>query len=106
MADPDHCTELTVHFLDGHNESYTVYDATENGRFVGIQSRLEAMLEKRWWVLHLQDHTVLLNLDNVTKIEVRPGVPQLQGDAVLENVDRMSALRRSRSIMSGLTDED
>ncbi|MGF1515513.1 MAG: hypothetical protein ACFB5Z_17690, partial [Elainellaceae cyanobacterium] len=100
------CTELTVHFLDGHNESYTIYDPTEKGRLAGFQSRLEAMLEKSWWVLHLPDQTILLNLANVTKIEVRPGIPQIQGDAVLEDVDRMSALRKSRKMMSALTDED
>ncbi|MGF1538307.1 MAG: hypothetical protein ACFB4J_17735 [Elainellaceae cyanobacterium] len=105
MVDPDYCTELTVHFLDGHNESYTVYDPTVNGQ-AGFQSRLEALLEQRWWVLHLKSETVLLNLANVTKIEVRPSVPEVQGDAVLKDVDRMSALRRGRKVMSALPEDE
>ncbi|MGF1513961.1 MAG: hypothetical protein ACFB5Z_09745 [Elainellaceae cyanobacterium] len=101
----DYCTEITVHFLDGRNESYTVYDPVEEGH-QGFQARVQKMLEQDWWILHLSDQTVMLNLSNVIKIEVRPSVSNLQGEAVLKNVDRATALRRGRKIMSALTDDE
>ncbi|MEO0406122.1 MAG: hypothetical protein AAF289_02100 [Cyanobacteria bacterium P01_A01_bin.135] len=103
MAEVDHCTEITVYFLDGRNESYTIYDsvaAPGGGQTQRFAARIPEMLQQPWWILHLAEQTVMLNLSNVIKIEVRPGVPHLQGDSVLGNVDRATALRQGRKIFA------
>lgn len=105
MGNLDYCTEITVHFLDGRNESYTVYDSAASDH-QGFPARVQEMLERNWWILHLEDQTVFLNLSNVIKIEARPGLPQLQGEGVLNHVDRATALRQGRKIMSALSDDE
>jgi len=109
MADVDYCTEITVHFLDGRNESYALYEPAEHEPAEhgqqDFQSRVQTMLDRGWWILHLSDQTVMLNLSNVIKIEVRPGMSQLQGETVLNHVDRATALLQGRKIMSALSDE-
>ena len=100
----DYCTEITVHFLDGRNESYAIYDPVTAEQAQQFAQRVPTLLQQPWWILHLEDQTVMLNLSNVIKIEVRPGLSQLQGDGVISPVDRATALRQGRKIMSALSD--
>lgn len=107
MAEVDRCTEITIHFLDGRNEAYTIYEpvaATEAAGAAQFADRLPAMLQQSWWILHLGDQTVLINLSNVIKIEVKPGLPHLTGEGVLSQVDRATALRQGRKIMATFDD--
>ncbi|MBD1942200.1 hypothetical protein H6F50_07475, partial [Coleofasciculus sp. FACHB-712] len=52
------------------------------------------LLDKSWWILHLPEETVFINTANITKVEVKPPIPHLQGEDVFSNAQRVTALTR------------
>lgn len=90
-------TQLTFHYLDGHSEAFTVQeeviDADTNQ---GFQLEMRHLLGKEWWILHLPEQTVMINVANVTKVEVKPPIPQLKGQDVFPFAERVTALNRAR----------
>ncbi|MBF2078235.1 MAG: hypothetical protein IGR76_06870 [Synechococcales cyanobacterium T60_A2020_003] len=89
--------QITFHYLDGHSESFTLHqeviDAENSQEF---QLEVRHLLRKEWWILHLPEQTVLINIANVTKVEVKPPMPQLKGEDVFPLAERMTALSRAR----------
>ncbi|NET48964.1 MAG: hypothetical protein F6K09_09610, partial [Merismopedia sp. SIO2A8] len=82
-------THLTFHYLDGRNESFTVYtptDGPESSSPSPLQSfhaQLRQLLEKPRWVLHLADKTVVINMDTVVKVEIQPPLAPPEADELL-----------------------
>jgi hypothetical protein len=97
MYTDDSYTQLTFYYKDGHSESFNVYSSAENGG-VPQNTHMEVrhLLKKDWWIINLPEQTVFINVDNVIKVEMKPPMPQLQGEDVFHNAERVSALNRSR----------
>ncbi|MGJ3249682.1 MAG: hypothetical protein ACFE0J_00920 [Elainellaceae cyanobacterium] len=97
MQSQDSYTQLTFHYLDGKTESFNVYasldDAANNQE---VQLEVRHILKKDWWILNLPEQTVFINIDNVIKVEVKPPLPQLHGEDVFSNAERVTALNRMR----------
>ncbi|MEM9213484.1 MAG: hypothetical protein AAGD25_03970 [Cyanobacteria bacterium P01_F01_bin.150] len=101
-------TELTFHYLDGRNESFTVYESLQPSSSQSpsqpatsqsadqtinspdlFQHHVRHLLGKDWWVLQLQGKSVLINMDTVVKVEINPPLSPQTDDIVaqVENVD-------------------
>ncbi|NJO42627.1 MAG: hypothetical protein HC769_24005 [Cyanobacteria bacterium CRU_2_1] len=89
-------TQLTFYYLNGHSESFNIHDRPDDTTVQGLQLEVKRLLEKDWWVLNLPEQTVMINISNVVKVEVKPVITQLHGDGVFGNAERVTALNRSR----------
>lgn len=90
--------QMTFHYMNGQSESFNLYAPVDENGEVQITSHFEIrhILKKEWWVLHLPDQSVFVNVENVVKLEVKPPMVQLQGEDVFANAERVTALNRSR----------
>jgi hypothetical protein len=89
--------QVTFHYLDGHSESFTLQqDVVDADTSQGFQLEMRHLLRKEWWILHLPEQTVMINVANVTKVEVKPPMLQLKGEDVFPFAERITALNRAR----------
>lgn len=91
-------SELTFYYMDGRNETFTVNSSLENPASTqqGFQVQVRHMLKKEWWILHLPEQSVFINVENVIKVEMKPPIAQLHGEDVFMDADRVTALSRAR----------
>lgn len=86
--------QLTFHYLNGQTESFNIYDLTEDETQQDIQLEIKHLLQKEWWILHLPEQTVMINVANVTKVEVKPALEYVKGEGVFAQAERVTALNR------------
>lgn len=80
MAEQAIATQLTFHYVDGRNESFTLYETIQSSSSQSTQDsgmdpfhhQIRHILGKDWWVLHLPDKSILINMDMVVKVEINP----------------------------------
>ncbi|MBD2465091.1 hypothetical protein H6G89_29220 [Oscillatoria sp. FACHB-1407] len=90
-------SQLTFHYIDGQTESFNVYAPLESdGTQQTTQLEIRHLFRKDWWIVHLPEQTVFINVDKVIKVEMKPPIPELQGEDVFANAERVTALTRSR----------
>ncbi len=96
MHSHDGLTQLTFHYIDGHTESFTIYESVEEGLETKqeVRQEIRRLLDKSWWILQLPEETVFINTSNITKVEVKPPISHLQGEDVFSNAQRVTALTR------------
>ncbi|MGQ4646688.1 hypothetical protein [Lyngbya aestuarii] len=98
MAIEDSFVQLTFYYLDGRTESFSIaenLDSTEPNW--SIRQDLRHRLKQPWCILHLPEETVFINMANIYKIELKPSVPQLQGEEVFSQAERLTPLTRSNT---------
>ena len=101
-------TELTFHYLDGRNEAFTIYESlqdfpkdvsqpstsqstpSQTAMPDPFQHHVRHLLGKDWWVLHLQEKSVLINMDTVVKVEISPPLSP-QTDDIMAQVERIDS---------------
>lgn len=101
MYSQENFTQLIFHYVNGTSEAFNIYEPTDAA--VTRQEQLQEVrrfLDQRWWVLHLPEETVCINVESVMKVEIKPAIHQLHGEGVFSNVQRMTPLNRS-SIRGG-----
>jgi hypothetical protein len=82
--------QLTFYYLNGQTESYKVYDPIDTGLIEQeIQQEMRRYLDRPWWILHLSDRTIYVNVANIYKVEITPSMHLLQGDGVFQNAERL-----------------
>jgi hypothetical protein len=92
-------TQLTFHYRNGDHESFHIYASTEQTvTMQDVQKEVRRFLEQRWWILHLPEETICINADNVIKIEIKPAMPEFQGETVFRDAQRVSSLNRMHSV--------
>jgi hypothetical protein len=89
-------TQLTFYYLNGQTESFMVPDALEDETRQDMRLEVRHILQKEWWILNLPEQTVMVNIANVVKVEVKPSLTQLQGEGIFSNAERVTALNRGR----------
>jgi hypothetical protein len=89
-------TQITFHYLNGQTESFNLLEAIEDQTQQGLQLEVRHLLQRDWWILNLPEQTVMINIANVTKVEVKPTLTQLQGEGIFSDVERVTALNRPR----------
>lgn len=92
---PTPITQITFHYLNGQSETFNLYEPIEDSTAQGLQLEVRHLLQRDWWILHLQEQTVMVNIANVTKVEVKPSLTHLQGEGIFSDVERVTALNRS-----------
>lgn len=98
MAEQAIVTQLTFHYVDGRNESFTLYEAiqapsaqsttAQDGEWDPFNHQIRHILGKDWWVLHLPEKSILINMDTVVKVEINPPLSPERDDitATVEGV--------------------
>ncbi|MBF2051200.1 MAG: hypothetical protein EDM05_025205 [Leptolyngbya sp. IPPAS B-1204] len=89
-------TQLTFYYLNGQTESFMIPAALEDETRHDMRIEVRHILQKDWWILNLDEQTVMVNIANVVKVEVKPSLTQLQGEGIFSNAERITALNRSR----------
>ncbi|WP_416673052.1 hypothetical protein [Egbenema bharatensis] len=89
-------TQFTFYYLNGQSESFNVFEQSDDPTVPGLQMEMRRFLEKDWWILNLPEQTVMINVANVVKVEVKPVMNQLHGEGIFNNVERVTALNRGR----------
>lgn len=88
-------TQLTFYYINGQSESFNLYAPIEDdGTQQTIQLEMRHLLKKDWWIVHLAEQSIFINVDNVIKMEMKPTMLQLQGEDVFSNAERVTALSR------------
>lgn len=92
-------TQITFHYINGESESFNLYAPIESdGTLQTTQLEVRHLLKKDWWIVHLPEQTLFINVDNVLKMEMKPPVSQLQGEDVFSNAERVTALNRGKTL--------
>ncbi|MBW4648445.1 MAG: hypothetical protein KME06_07060 [Kastovskya adunca ATA6-11-RM4] len=95
MQSQDSVIQMTFHYTDGQSESFYIYDPPNiHDTAQELRQEVRHFLDKNWWILHLQEETVYINTAHVLKVEVKPAIPELQGEGVFSNAERITALTR------------
>lgn len=82
-------TQVSFYYENGQVETFALpMSATD------LAQKLPQLLSRPWITLHLIDQTVVICMTKVSKVEVKPPLPQLQGEASLANCQRVTALQR------------
>ncbi|CAC5340882.1 MULTISPECIES: hypothetical protein [Planktothrix] len=82
-------TQITFYYDNGHEESFSVPIPP-----VELVQQLPELLHQAWLTFHLIDQTVMVNMAKVDKVELKPPVPELQGQGIFLNSQRVTALHR------------
>lgn len=80
-------TQVTFHYVNGEIESYTLpIEADEFYR--------QFQSASGWLILHQFDCTVMLPMEKIVKLEIRPSLPQLEGAGIFQKAQQVTALKR------------
>jgi hypothetical protein len=95
MPNPSGFTQLTFHYTDSRTESYQVYDLEHASPSPQeLQQHIKRLFDKPWWILHLREETVAINMANVIKVEIKPSLFDIHGEEVFSDAQRVTALSR------------
>jgi len=53
------------------------------------------LLNQPWLTFHLVDQTVLICTSRLVKVEIKPPIPELQGQGIFPNSMRVSTMQRA-----------
>ncbi len=96
MHNQESFTQLTFHFVNGLTESFNILQLAEDSTTpLELKQGIRHLLDKPWWIIHLPDQTICIKTANVLKVEIKPPVPEIQGEGVFSNARRVTALTRS-----------
>jgi hypothetical protein len=89
-------TYLTFHYLNGQTEAFMIPNGLDDTTQQDLRIEVRHILQKDWWLINLDEQTVMINIANVVKVEVKPALSQLQGEGIFANAERVTALHRGR----------
>ncbi len=87
MQSENSFTEVTFHYINGETESFDLPITPE-----AFEEQLQELLSQPWLTLHLFDRTLLICTAQITKLEVKPPLFEMQGQGVFSDVQRVTAL--------------
>ena len=89
---PGH-TQITFHYINGQTESFDIHELAEEAETQQqLRQEVRRFLERTWWIFNLPEQTVIVNMKNVLKVELKPPMPELHGEGVFPDAERMTAL--------------
>jgi hypothetical protein len=90
--DKENTTQVTFHYVEGHTETFTIpMPASE------FQEEVLQLLNQPWLTFHLVDQTVFICTARLIKVEIKPAIPELQGQGIFSNSMRVSTMQRAAS---------
>jgi hypothetical protein len=82
-------TQVTFYFDNGQSETFNIpVPATT------FSQQLPQLLAQPVLTFHLTDQTVIIYTTKVMKVEVKPPLPQIQGEGTFPNSQRVTAMQR------------
>ncbi|MGB5963054.1 MAG: hypothetical protein WBG73_20625 [Coleofasciculaceae cyanobacterium] len=87
MQTEDNFTQVTFYYIDGQSEAYELSITPED-----FAAQLPNLLNQPWLTMHLFDRTILICTAKIMKVEIKPDNPQIQGEAVFLEAQRVTAL--------------
>ncbi|HEY9608050.1 hypothetical protein [Allocoleopsis sp.] len=87
MQNEETFTQVTFHYQSGETESFDIPVTPE-----ALQLQLQGLLNQPWLTLHLFDSTVIIRTAKVVKIQVKPPLPEIQGDGIFTDAQRVTPL--------------
>ena len=90
--DKENTTQVTFHYVEGHTETFTIPMPAQE-----FQDEVLTLLNQPWLTFHLVDQTVFICTSRLVKVEVKPAIPELQGQGIFSNSLRVSTMQRAAS---------
>ncbi len=87
MQSQDSFTEVTFYYVNGETESFDISITPE-----AFGQEIQGFLSQPWLTIHLFDRTVVICTAQIMKVEVKPPIPQIQGNGVFPEAQRVTAL--------------
>lgn len=88
--------QITFHYTNGQTEAFNILLHEDNSLTAHeLQQRILKHIEKPWCILHLPEHTICVNTENLLKVEMKPAMREFHGEGVFSDVRRVTALSRS-----------
>jgi len=88
--DKENTTQVTFHYVEGHTETFTIPMPAKE-----FQEEVLHLLNQPWLTFHLVDQTVLICTARLVKVEIKPPIPELQGQGIFPNSMRVSTMQRA-----------
>ena len=88
--DKENTTQVTFHYVEGHTETFTIPMPAQE-----FQEEVLHLLSQPWLTFHLVDQTVLICTSRLVKVEIKPPIPELQGQGIFPNSMRVSTMQRA-----------
>ena len=88
--DRENTTQVTFHYVEGHTETFTLPMPARE-----FQELVLNLLNQPWLTFHLNDQTVFICTARLVKLEVKPPIPELQGQGIFPNSQRVSTMQRA-----------
>lgn len=95
MDTQENFVQITIYYLDGASEAFNIYAPPDEEAAI-LPDDARSLMEQPFLVFNLPEQTVMVNMANVAKLEVKPPQQLLPGGNVLNNADRVTALDRMR----------
>lgn len=88
--DKENTTQVTFHYVEGHTETFSIPMPAQE-----FQEEVLNLLNQPWLTFHLVDQTVFICTSRLVKVEVKPSIPELQGQGIFPNSMRVSTMQRA-----------
>jgi hypothetical protein len=85
----ENSTEVTFYYVDGQSDAYKIPIPPQQ-----FQQQIAKFLQKPWFIFHLFDQTIMIANSRVIKIEIKPSIPQIQGEGVFANAEKITSMQR------------
>ncbi|HAX84719.1 MAG TPA: hypothetical protein DCY91_00260 [Cyanobacteria bacterium UBA11370] len=86
-------TEITFYYINGETESFDIPVSSET-----FAQQLPDLLSQPYITLHLFDQTVIVFTAQIIKVELKPPIPEFQGQGVFSESQRVTALTRGAKV--------
>lgn len=95
-AQPNNIFTVTFHYADGQSDAFHVdLSSTRTGSTPqDASAAIRHLLDRSWWAFQLGDQTVIIRMENVTRVEIVPPALNFQGEGVFGRASRVTALTR------------
>ena len=90
-------TQLTFYYDNGQAETLSVPQPPSE-----LAQQLQQMFNRPWLIFHLAEQTVMIATQKVIKLEIKPAAPELQGEGIFSNTQRVTALQRGAAGRLGI----
>jgi hypothetical protein len=87
--DRENTTQVTFHYVEGHAETFTLPMPARE-----FQEEVLNLLNQPWLTFHLNDQTVFICTTRLVKVEIKPPIPELQGQGIFPNSQRLTTMQR------------
>ncbi|MEZ2228862.1 MULTISPECIES: hypothetical protein [unclassified Microcoleus] len=89
VPDRENTTQVTFYYVEGQAETFTISMPARD-----FQEEVMNLLSQPWLTFHLNDQTVFICTSRVVKVEIKPAIPELQGQGIFPNSQRVTTMQR------------